>query len=191
MLDLLGRIDQAGQTTKSSFTDFQGCSIATMILLIAGILERDLCYEARLSFGLSCLRRMAGEHIAAINGVHFMEALKAITDEAAEKLRKSIATETRDAPYVAPAVSIQNPQAAPLTSAHVVSTSTPAPWDHTGQILALSLPPALHDTWFERNGNSWTNDQHDAGDPFSLLQFDNEAFLMELTDLDVPGNSGS
>lgn len=162
-----------------------------MILLIAGILERDLCYEARVSFGLNCLCRMAGEHAAAIAGVHFMEALKAIADEAAEKLRKFAAPANRLAPYVVPSVSRPHPQVAQLTSAQMASTSILSSWDHTEQNPQASLPSAAYDTWFERGGNTWTSDQYDTGDPFSLLQFNNEAFLMELSELDALGNSGS
>lgn len=86
MLVMFGQICTSGKLTRSSFTDFQGCSIATMVLLIAGIVERDICYEANIFFGLQCLRKMAGEHTTAVTGVSFMEALQATADEASQKL---------------------------------------------------------------------------------------------------------
>ena len=182
MLELLGNIERSGNVTKSSFTDFQGCSIATMILLIAGILERDVCYEARISFGLTCLRRMAGDHSAAINGVHFMEALKSIADEAAEKLRRlgtDIMPATANSDTMIPAqdsaTSVQYcPTALPLQT-NIDSMSDP--------IFADQLEGA--------DSNGWTLGESAYGDPFSLLQFDNEAFLMELTELEMRGVSGS
>jgi hypothetical protein len=187
MLELFGTIDRAGNMTKSSFTDFQGCSIATMILLVAGILERDLCYEARISFGLECLRRMAGEHIAAINGVHSMEALKAIADEAAEKLQSC------------------NPSAAQHKTCWQVPDTSPPPQNpqlpppsHYGvnPVYARPLPPApniplANPAWIEPDGFAWAPSDSTSGDPFSLLQFDNEAFLMELTEFEMLGGSGS
>ncbi|KAL2878096.1 hypothetical protein SGCOL_006625 [Colletotrichum sp. CLE4] len=71
----------------SSFTDFQGCSIATIIVVLTGILERDSAYEARIAFGLRCLRRMADLHMAGRMAVRFMEALISIAEEARAKVR--------------------------------------------------------------------------------------------------------
>jgi hypothetical protein len=191
MLELFGTIDRAGNMTKSSFTDFQGCSIATMILLVAGILERDLCYEARISFGLECLRRMAGEHIAAINGVHFMEALQAIADEAAEKLRRSCNPSAAEHTPCLPAPdALPPPQDSQLTlTSHDGTASYATP------VYARPLPQApvipLANPWFEQDSFAWAPTDGASGDPFSILQFDNEAFLMELTELEMLGASGS
>ncbi|GKT43614.1 uncharacterized protein ColSpa_03795 [Colletotrichum spaethianum] len=72
---------------RFSFTDFQGCSIATIIVLLAGILHRDSGYEGRVAFGLDCLRQMAcGRNPTARTGVRFVEALQSITNEARSKL---------------------------------------------------------------------------------------------------------
>lgn len=185
MLELFGNIDRSGNVTRSSFTDFQGCSIATMILLIAGILERDLCYKARISFGLSCLRRMAGDNVAAINGVHFMEALESIVDEAAEKLR-NFNTIARDiAASLLPQETMSRPQ----------STSASIRWDSTAplsQLLDASADNSmLYDQGPDQSDHLWYPSNSTHGDPFSLLQFDNEAFLMELTDVEMRGISGS
>ncbi|CAM1501343.1 Fc.00g105050.m01.CDS01 [Cosmosporella sp. VM-42] len=74
--------------TRFSFTDFQGCSIATIVTLLAGILCRDSGYESRVAFGLECLRRMSGGNMTAKMGVRFVEALQSIANEAAQKLSR-------------------------------------------------------------------------------------------------------
>jgi hypothetical protein len=191
MLELFGTIERAGNMTKSSFTDFQGCSIATMILLVAGMLERDLCYEARISFGLECLRRMAGDHIAAINGVHFMEALKAIADEAAHKLRScdpSAAEPTTCLP--APYMTLPPQDSQPTPPSHYGASSyvPPACARPPPQAPDIPLP---NPSWTGPGGFAWAPSYSTSGDPFSLLQFDNEAFLTELTDFEMLGASGS
>jgi hypothetical protein len=187
MLELFGTIDRAGNMTKSSFTDFQGCSIATMILLVAGVLERDLCYEARISFGLECLRRMAGEHIAAINGVHFMEALKAIADEAADKLQScnlSAAQQTTCLP--APDTTPPPQDSEPTPPSHYGANSYVPPALPQASVIPLANP-----AWTEPEGLAWPPNYSASGDPFSLLQFDNEAFFMELTEFEMLGATGS
>ena len=46
-------------------------------------------------------------------------------------------------------------------------------------------------TWNDLNTDTWTMNVNLNDEPFSFLQHDNEAFLMELTGLDVLGISGS
>jgi hypothetical protein len=192
MLELFGKIRNVGKLTKSSFTDFQGCSIATMILLVAGILERDLCYETRISFGLDCLRSMAGDNAAATTGVDFMEALKLIADEAAEKLRRSntgMHRHNTTGEFLPTASS----SAAPDLMAFVPPPATPDPGDWS---LAEDLQPSPgrmpgHNTWNELSTDAWAMSADINDEPFSFLQHDNEAFLMEITGLDVLGISGS
>jgi hypothetical protein len=185
MLELFGEIDRSGCITKSSFTDFQGCSIATIILLVAGILKRDLCYEARISFGLTCLRRMAGGHLAAVNGVYFIEALKSIADEAAEKLRKS-STVASSATLAMMTAETTIPQQSPAVSGH---------WDPTMVTsqpnMAWTSDTASADQSIDQDGCTRMLTEGAHSDPFSLLQFNNEAFLMELTELEMRGISGS
>ncbi|KAM5341866.1 hypothetical protein ACJ41O_014897 [Fusarium nematophilum] len=89
LLQLFESLTRTGNTARFSFTDFQGCSIATIVTLIAGILERDSTYETRVNFGLGCLRQMAAGNLTAKVGVRFVEALQSISDEAARKLRQS------------------------------------------------------------------------------------------------------
>lgn len=75
--------------TRFSFTDFQGCSIATIVTLVSGVLERDSGYDTRVEFGLGCLRRMATGNMTAKLGVRFVEAVRSITNEAASKLQRN------------------------------------------------------------------------------------------------------
>lgn len=89
LLQLFEDLNQTGYTTRFSFTDFQGCSIATIVTLIAGILDRDPGYERRVRFGLDFLRRMATGNPNAQVGVRFVEALRSISNEAWGKLGRS------------------------------------------------------------------------------------------------------
>lgn len=215
MLSLFEKLHASGKMTKSSFTDFQGCSIATMILLVAGIVERDLCYDVQVPFGLNCLRQMAGEHATAITGVTFMEALQSITDEAAEKLRnarRNTAVAAAQTPESTQTTMTYAPSAFDSAGNRDMQSSSTSSLDpmlsegpqHT-QLLAdettAELPPttterisqqAICDT--SRNGPgdlAWESGLATTGDPFAMLQFDNEAFLMELTGLDVLGFAGA
>ncbi|TDZ28380.1 putative sterigmatocystin biosynthesis P450 monooxygenase stcS [Colletotrichum spinosum] len=87
MLELFEGLSKSGNMARFSFTDLQGCSIATIVVLLAGILDRDSGYDGRVAFGLDCLRKMAsGGNTTARMGVRFVEALQAITNEARAKL---------------------------------------------------------------------------------------------------------
>lgn len=213
MLRLFENICKTGNMTKSSFTDFQGCSIATMVLLIAGIVERDFCYETEVRFGLNCLRSMAGEHLTATTGVAFMEALQSIADEAAEKLRNfKMASRVAISPQ---GQTVSSTECINSISRHFASTegtNDAQPWSSTqvdsvlpGTAMAFghtatsthgtSQHSAQHQginaTWGQQMTPMWAPDAAPAGDPFSLFQFDNEAFLMELTGFDTLGIPGS
>jgi hypothetical protein len=98
LLLLFEGLTKTRNITRFSFTDFQGCSIATIVALVAGITERDSGYNARVKFGLDCLRRMASGNMTAKLGVKFVEAVQSITNEAAEKLHQasSTANKTQD-----------------------------------------------------------------------------------------------
>ncbi|KAL4932592.1 Zn(II)2Cys6 transcription factor [Aspergillus undulatus] len=94
ILTLFESLYRTGNLTKFSFTDYQGCSIATVVLLLARILERDPVDDRRVEFGLDCLRKMAEGNQAAKMGVKFVEALKSLTNEAIDKLNR-----TRPSPF--------------------------------------------------------------------------------------------
>ena len=94
LLLLFENLTSTGNITRFSFTDFQGCSIATIVTLVAGIMERDSGYEARVTFGLDCLRKMATGNITAKMGVKFVEAVQSITNEAAAKTHRASSIHT-------------------------------------------------------------------------------------------------
>ncbi|KAK6078609.1 thiamine repressible genes regulatory protein thi1 [Seiridium cupressi] len=85
-LRLFEDIRTTGNLTRFSFTDFQACSIATIVVILAGILERDAGSERQVSFGLDCLKKMAEGNVTATMGVSFVEALQSIANEAVAKL---------------------------------------------------------------------------------------------------------
>ncbi|KAJ5619952.1 transcriptional regulator family: Fungal Specific TF [Penicillium lagena] len=89
LLQLFENLAHTRNITRFSFTDFQGCSIATIITLVSGILDRDSTYHARVAFGLDCLRKMATGNMTAKMGVKFVEAVQSIANEAASKLHHS------------------------------------------------------------------------------------------------------
>ncbi|KAJ6144636.1 hypothetical protein N7470_008531 [Penicillium chermesinum] len=89
MLALFESLSRTNNITRFSFTDFQACSIATIVTLIAGILDRDVGYESRVKLGFECLVEMAKENTTAKLGVKFVQAVQSITNEAAEKLRRA------------------------------------------------------------------------------------------------------
>ncbi|KAJ5757805.1 uncharacterized protein N7511_006499 [Penicillium nucicola] len=109
LLVLFEHLASTGNTTRFSFTDFQGCSIATIVTLVAGIMERDSGYEARVTFGLDCLRKMATGNITAKMGVKFVEAVQSITNEAAARIHQESLISTN---------ATQDVQASDTTSAY-------------------------------------------------------------------------
>ncbi|CAI0642705.1 unnamed protein product [Colletotrichum noveboracense] len=87
MLGLLESASQSGNLAPSSFTDFQACSIATIMLVLTGITSRDPEYNAQVAFGLDCLRKMSNMHTAGRMAINFVKALMAIAEEARSKIR--------------------------------------------------------------------------------------------------------
>lgn len=86
LLQLFESLTRTQKITRFSFTDFQGCSIATIVTLVAGLIERDSGYHSRVAFGLDCLTKMATGNMTAKMGVRFVQAIQSVTTEAAEKL---------------------------------------------------------------------------------------------------------
>lgn len=104
LLLLFETLTKHRKITRFSFTDFQGCSIATIVTLVSGIMERDSGYEGRVTFGLDCLRRMATGNMTAKMGVKFVEAVQTITNEARSKLHDiNVASEAQEPPNARPA----------------------------------------------------------------------------------------
>lgn len=94
-LGLFRQLAESRSMTRFSYTDFQGCSLATIAELVAGVLERDADYEERVQkLGMGCLRLMAEGNATAKRGVRFVEAVAAIAEEARERLCRATAAAT-------------------------------------------------------------------------------------------------
>ncbi|OQE27065.1 hypothetical protein PENFLA_c006G05819 [Penicillium flavigenum] len=214
LLLLFENLTRTRNITRFSFTDFQGCSIATIVTLVAGITERDSGYNSRVKFGLDCLRKMATGNMTAKLGVKFVEAVQSITDEAAEKLHRasSMLSERQDVQASASA-SDYNQWAEWLTRlerSHTMeqraihSVEAEVPFLHT-----VKHPPQSNENMSDwRNAGEQSisessipqNPAHSCGmlrefqsieyDLLSGLQSDDPAFLMGLTGLDVLDFSG-
>ncbi|RMZ13051.1 hypothetical protein D0864_00528 [Hortaea werneckii] len=70
---------------RFSFTDFQGCSIATIVLLVGSLISGEQECRTIASAGLDYLRLMAGRHVTPLKGVRFVEAVQTIVVEASLK----------------------------------------------------------------------------------------------------------
>ncbi|KAJ5807453.1 hypothetical protein N7447_010909 [Penicillium robsamsonii] len=213
LLLLFENLTQTRNITHFSFTDFQGCSIATIVTLVAGITERDSGYNARVTFGLDCLRKMAAGNMTAKLGVKFVEAVRSITNEATQKLHQasSTANETQDVEASASA-SDYNQWAEWLTrlersrtleqiAVHEIEPGVPfshtvlhpqsnentSDWRSTGEqyISEISIPQNL-----AHGSTTLRGFQSTEYDFLSGLQSDDPTFLMGLTGLDVLDFSG-
>ncbi|KAK3669766.1 hypothetical protein LTR78_010339 [Recurvomyces mirabilis] len=89
MLRLFDDLHNTGNLTRFSFTDFQGCSIATIVLLVAGLIPGEYDCQLVAAVGLDYLKLMAGKNATAQKGVHFVEAVRAIVAEATTKIRNN------------------------------------------------------------------------------------------------------
>ncbi|KAF2758089.1 hypothetical protein EJ05DRAFT_376792 [Pseudovirgaria hyperparasitica] len=89
ILHMFQDMQSTGNLTRFSFTDFQGCSIATVIIILSGMLERNAIYERVAAFGKDCLESMAEGNATARAGVKFVEAVRSIADEAVSRMRQS------------------------------------------------------------------------------------------------------
>lgn len=68
-----------------SFTDFQGCSTATVVLLLESMQRGIETNSAFIDTGFSCLRYMATENQRAKTGIRYVEELRTAADEVIEK----------------------------------------------------------------------------------------------------------
>ncbi|CDM29255.1 Zn(2)-C6 fungal-type DNA-binding domain [Penicillium roqueforti FM164] len=214
LLLLFENLTQTRKITRFSFTDFQGCSIATIVTLVAGITERDSGYNARVKFGLDCLRRMATGNMTAKLGVKFVEAVQSITNEAAEKLHQasSTANETQDVQNSASTsdynqwaewlTRLERSQTLEQRAIHEAEPDVPFPhtvlhppqssdntsdWRTAGEqyIPESSTPQSL------AHGSTMLREfQSIEYDLLSGFQSDDPAFLMGLTGIDVLDFSG-
>lgn len=162
-----------------------------MILLVAEILKRDLCYETQISFSLDCLRIMAGEHLEAINGVHSMKALLSIADEAAEMLRGSNTTPEGTSSYMPSPHTTALQQGSSIFAPTLFTTKNSGAWQQVGLATQFPAYPHVEPSWAESSDYAQTLGEGAQGDTFFLLQLDYEAFPKELTEVENLGMSGS
>lgn len=213
-LQLFENLSRTNNITRFSFTDFQGCSIATIVTLVAGILERDSGYSHRVQLGIDCLKKMAKGNMTAKLGVKFVEAVQPIANEAAEKLRSAevanqglVDTTSRSqynqwATWLAAQDHTEDDQE--CTSRDEVSTnyasrqldpwkdSEPArgiaSWESTNN--SLSMKSAAQSTFTDDEIARHIAESSMEDDLFSGFQNDDHAFLMGLTGLDALDFSG-
>ncbi|CAH0031707.1 unnamed protein product [Clonostachys rhizophaga] len=214
MLHLFESIATTGNMTRFSFTDFQGCSIATIVTILAGIIERNSDYEALVEFGLSCLKKMSAGIVTAQIGVRFVEALQKIADEAVAKLYAAGQSPQPPLSVGTPATAADyNRWAQWLSRANHQprgDSSSPPPRAEASSILQQDDSISPYDPVVERT-NTWVPTQPLLTEPsltattstefseapllqgfqtgeglFPLAGFgDEQTFLMELTGMDV------
>ncbi|KAF5536649.1 transcriptional regulatory [Fusarium mexicanum] len=212
IMRLFEKLVQSGNSARFSFTDFQGCSIATIITLIAGIVQRDSTHDTRVNFGLQCLRQMADGNPAATIGVKFVETLQSISEDSAQKLRASGTFRDTQEREEATSPSAYNHWAEWLaaqnqgdsvptmetTSGNIPVGGTPSLWPvsislgetwsqeaHTGLEASSAARPSIS-LPIGASGLDIAGNDH-----LSTLYHDGQNFLMGLTGLDVLDFAGA
>jgi nicotinamidase-related amidase len=217
LLLLFETVTRNRMITRFSFTDFQGCSIATIVTLVSGITERDSGYNARVSFGLDCLGKMSTGNMTAKMGVKFVEAVKTITDEAREKLQAAIHVTRTHEPRTSTPASVcdynrwaewfteqersqipdqRPPEEENIVTGHDVLSSQTSLQSDVSNIETMSSwrteneQFGLHENLLQQNLPMVRDVQYPDYDFSSALQNDDATFLMGLTGLDVLDFSG-
>ncbi|KAJ5339137.1 hypothetical protein N7452_005865 [Penicillium brevicompactum] len=217
LLLLFETLTKHRKITRFSFTDFQGCSIATIVTLVSGIMERDSGYEGRVAFGLDCLRRMATGNMTAKMGVKFVEAVQTITNEARNKLHDiNIASREPEPQNESPASlsdydrwaewfsKLDRPQTQEQRSSleEAIVSEQPVQFSQMPSESAASNMDAMA-SWRTANDQFEIEEsllplampmnrvfQYSTDELCSALQSDDPTFLMGLTGLDVLDFSG-
>lgn len=89
MIVLFATLQETRSLAKFSFTDFQGCSTATIIILLHSILEAKAPHSTSIASGLDCLRFMASGSEEAKVGVRFVEEFQSLAYEASARTREN------------------------------------------------------------------------------------------------------
>ncbi|KAL3461180.1 fungal-specific transcription factor domain-containing protein [Aspergillus heterothallicus] len=129
---------------RFSFTDFQGCSIATIVAILAGIIERDSEYDSRVAFGLNHLRTMALGNLPAEIGVRFVEDLQTIANEAYTKLGTTWPVDGQDSMFLAPQE--ESRQTAGYSQWAQWVSSNPTSCAGQQRSVQFEIPPIPHTT---------------------------------------------
>lgn len=85
IIDLFETLQQNESLGMFSFTDFQGCSIATVILLLESMRRGNRTNSLSIDTGFSCLRYMATENRHAKAGIQYVEELRVIANQVIQK----------------------------------------------------------------------------------------------------------
>jgi hypothetical protein len=85
IIGLFGTLQQTESLGMFSFTDFQGCSIATVILLLESMRRGNMTNSLSVDTGFSCLRYMATENQHAKAGIQYVKELRGIAYQVVEK----------------------------------------------------------------------------------------------------------
>lgn len=81
IIGLFETLQQTESLGMFSFTDFQGCSIATVILLLESMRCGNRTNSPFVDTGFSCLRYMATENQHAKAGIQYVEELRMIANQ--------------------------------------------------------------------------------------------------------------
>lgn len=96
IIGLFEMLHQTENLGMFSFTDFQGCSIATVILLLESMRRGNRANSLSTDTGFSCLRYMATENQHAKLGIQYVEELRAIANQVIEKCMQRSSDDLED-----------------------------------------------------------------------------------------------
>lgn len=85
MITNFDRFRQAQLLARFSWTDFQGCSTATLVILFHSVIEQDLTHQSMVNSGLGTLRVLAEASKPAQLALNFVQDVKEIIEEAVQR----------------------------------------------------------------------------------------------------------
>ena len=172
ILGLFEDLHKTGNITRFSFTDFQGCSIATIVLLVGSLISGEQKCRTIASTGLDYLRLMAGKQVTPLKGVRFVEAVQTIVVEASLKAsaNKEHCT-TSTSVNSEPAASDYNHWAEWLQTVHGAETERTSQENPAG-FSATSTPSLTQNRHVRQQGlpASLVGDFTDANSPVAASQ---------------------
>lgn len=85
MIANFDRVRQAKLMARFSWTDFQGCSTAILVILFYRVIEQNLDYERTIDTGLHILKVLAEASKPAQLALNFVQEFKKIVEEAVQR----------------------------------------------------------------------------------------------------------
>ncbi|TPX17572.1 uncharacterized protein E0L32_012135 [Thyridium curvatum] len=141
MLDLYSTLQSVDMLARSSFTDFQGCSTATVIVLLNGAIHRGESYQSDVKSAFNALSFMAAENDRTRAALHFICSLQRLTDEAYNRIHGALPVEDENLAGKDDALSIyENWLIASREPPQTASRNSPTPGDYTIPTGDLSRP---------------------------------------------------